>query len=183
MEPHFPTESSTLTAAAAGQRRYISTILAQKSWQCGRILAIFASWQFLAPPHRCRPLRCGAAPRQVGIPGNPNDSLCDGIADFFLACSASRRQRADWPSLEALQSAEAVITFSHFIPRPELYGGYHSMAKVMGCCEIDDELRACQATSHIFGHSHLPVDATVGTPRVRCGLCCCCFALNAFAFF
>ena len=52
-----------------------------------------------------------------------------------------------------------MLSFSHFIPRPELYSGFRSMGKVMGCCELDHHVRHCGATLHVFGHSHLPVDA------------------------
>eukprot|EP01052_Picozoa_sp_SAG31_P004085 SAG31_NODE_166_length_21670_cov_22.507719_3_plen_443_part_00 len=106
-------------------------------------------------------------PNSIGNPHEAHDSLHDGIADFFLSCSAGRREHPAWPGSDVLGAAEAVITFSHFIPRKELYSGFHSMSKVMGCCEIDDEVRACHSTVHIFGHSHLPVDCAAGSPEIR----------------
>ena len=83
---------------------------------------------------------------------DPHDSLHEGVAEFFLACNETRFTRADWPrellksppplsissadgdngagvsadvaeALEAEHPAELVLSFSHFVPRPELFQG------------------------------------------------------------
>ena len=48
-----------------------------------------------------------------------------------------------------------VITFSHFIPRPELFFGWPALAEVMGSKKIDEQLRQLRSTIHVFGHSHM----------------------------
>jgi hypothetical protein len=54
---------------------------------------------------------------------------------------------------------DTVITFSHFLPRTEL--PYHDaddfkyrQAKVVGCKEIDTQLRAAGSKVHVYGRSH-----------------------------
>eukprot|EP01062_Namystynia_karyoxenos_P070444 TRINITY_DN65818_c0_g1_i1.p1 TRINITY_DN65818_c0_g1~~TRINITY_DN65818_c0_g1_i1.p1 ORF type:complete len:466 (+),score=106.27 TRINITY_DN65818_c0_g1_i1:68-1399(+) len=115
-------------------------------------------------------------PEGVADPGCPSNSLHDGIADFFLslndavvpaACGAAEAAGAD------------VVSFSHFIPRPELYRGYPSLGRVMGCHEIETAVRRLGSRVHVFGHSHLDVDHSVrgcrylqnnlGYPRDRWG--------------
>ena len=104
-------------------------------------------------------------PEGIGSRSDPHLSTHPGIADFFLECNALRFERQDWPSATELAGATTIFSFSHFIPRPELYSGYHNMGKVMGCNELDHHVRHCGASVHIFGHSHLPVDATVSGVR------------------
>ena len=36
---------------------------------------------------------------------------------------------------------------------------------VMGCTQLDEQLRSCGSNMHVFGHSHLPVDTVVDGVR------------------
>ena len=51
-----------------------------------------------------------------------------------------------------------VVTFSHFVPRFELYRGFRGIVKVVGCPGIDTQARAAGSTLHVFGHTHLQVN-------------------------
>uniref|UniRef100_A0A7S4LHA6 Calcineurin-like phosphoesterase domain-containing protein n=1 Tax=Eutreptiella gymnastica TaxID=73025 RepID=A0A7S4LHA6_9EUGL len=95
-------------------------------------------------------------PPSIGNPDDPRNSNADGIADFFLELN-ERRLKGGPESRAGLQ----VVTFSHFLPRLELYGGWNALQKVMGCWELDQQLRSIGASFHVFGHSHIFVDRTI----------------------
>eukprot|EP00930_Biecheleria_cincta_P045158 TRINITY_DN31131_c0_g1_i1.p1 TRINITY_DN31131_c0_g1~~TRINITY_DN31131_c0_g1_i1.p1 ORF type:complete len:1233 (-),score=237.32 TRINITY_DN31131_c0_g1_i1:168-3830(-) len=49
-----------------------------------------------------------------------------------------------------------VLTFSHFLPLPELpYETMGKAAQAMGCEEIEDQLRQARSALHVYGHSTL----------------------------
>lgn len=50
------------------------------------------------------------------------------------------------------------VTFSHFIPREELFFGWSALREVMGSKRIDEQLRRLSPKVHVFGHSHMDVD-------------------------
>ncbi len=50
------------------------------------------------------------------------------------------------------------VTFSHFIPRDELFFGWPALREVMGSRRIDEVLRKLSPAVHVFGHSHMDVD-------------------------
>mmetsp|Transcript_57395 Transcript_57395/g.170795 ORF Transcript_57395/g.170795 Transcript_57395/m.170795 type:complete len:1558 (-) Transcript_57395:182-4855(-) len=54
-----------------------------------------------------------------------------------------------------------VVTMSHFVPRQECYPGPRRLCGVMGCREIEDQVRRAGASCHIFGHSHIAIDRVV----------------------
>jgi len=58
-----------------------------------------------------------------------------------------------------------VVTYSHFVPRPELYRGYSNLINVMGSTRVDVAARRWRASTHVFGHSHLNVDRVVDGVR------------------
>jgi len=58
-----------------------------------------------------------------------------------------------------------VLSFSHFVPRPELYRGRGDLGCVMGSLELQAQVEALAPALHVFGHSHLDVDACVGGCR------------------
>eukprot|EP00755_Sulcionema_specki_P008043 Sspe_Gene.39872::Locus_19222_Transcript_2_3_Confidence_0.500_Length_4696::g.39872::m.39872 len=114
-------------------------------------------------------------PPSVGDARKERNSLHDGIGDFFLSLNAPILRAAPaWHSKRA-----TVISFSHFIPRPELFSGYRRLGRVMGCTELDDQITVLDSTVHVFGHSHLDVDEVaegrryvqhnLGYPRDRSG--------------
>jgi Icc-related predicted phosphoesterase len=75
------------------------------------------------------------------------------IATFLLSCNALEK-------LEKLvEGKEArVVTFSHFLPREELFFGWPALREVMGCVRIDEQVRSLKSQVHVFGHSHMDVD-------------------------
>ncbi|XP_024542337.1 uncharacterized protein LOC9648112 isoform X2 [Selaginella moellendorffii] len=73
---------------------------------------------------------------------------------------------------EIRHSTERVITFSHFLPRPELCPEkrmlfYPNLPKVIGSDFLERRLRSIHGSSgnsgalHVFGHTHFSWDATV----------------------
>eukprot|EP00403_Amphidinium_massartii_P004130 CAMPEP_0178378556 /NCGR_PEP_ID=MMETSP0689_2-20121128/4489_1 /TAXON_ID=160604 /ORGANISM="Amphidinium massartii, Strain CS-259" /LENGTH=1144 /DNA_ID=CAMNT_0019998633 /DNA_START=59 /DNA_END=3493 /DNA_ORIENTATION=- len=97
--------------------------------------------------------------------GDSNDAQKHEIADFFLSLNERRLKIA--PTLEEQMQGSGtgrsssmlhLITFSHFVPRQECYPGRLQLGGVMGCREIEEQLRSCEAKCHVFGHSHIAVD-------------------------
>jgi predicted phosphodiesterase len=59
-----------------------------------------------------------------------------------------------------------VITFSHFVPRPELLPPVHSLRfkglpLVAGSMGIERQIRRIQPRVHVFGHTHIPADTVI----------------------
>ncbi len=75
------------------------------------------------------------------------------IATFLLSCNALSKLKG----LVDLSSAR-VATFSHFVPREELFFGWPALREVMGSTRIDEQVRSVNAQVHVFGHSHMDVD-------------------------
>ena len=108
---------------------------------------------------------------------NPRNSHAPGIAPFMSSLNAHclRTFRASSPDFA--RTVKTLVTYSHFVPRVELYRGTPSLLKVMGSKIIEDDIRAAarafapSAHVHVFGHSHLNVDTTVdGVRYVQCAL-------------
>mmetsp|Transcript_8368 Transcript_8368/g.11291 ORF Transcript_8368/g.11291 Transcript_8368/m.11291 type:complete len:533 (+) Transcript_8368:122-1720(+) len=117
-------------------------------------------------------------PEGVGCQSQPNNSLLESIADFMLQLNepaiVSRRGRTkstpscleeflpfpDYPggTFDDALPPPPVISFSHFIPWPELYHGNPFLKKVMGCEELGVQVEKLQSSVHVFGHSHLNLD-------------------------
>lgn len=77
-----------------------------------------------------------------------------------------------------------VISFSHFLPRPELlpdvdFLWFKGLPRVAGCHSIEKQIRDLGADVHVFGHSHIRRDLVIdgvryvqhhlGYPRERRG--------------
>jgi Icc-related predicted phosphoesterase len=63
-----------------------------------------------------------------------------------------------------------VITFSHFVPRPELvppvrYLRFRGLPLVAGSLELEEQIRAIQPRVHVFGHTHIPQDKVIDGVR------------------
>mmetsp|Transcript_148450 Transcript_148450/g.377577 ORF Transcript_148450/g.377577 Transcript_148450/m.377577 type:complete len:1830 (+) Transcript_148450:84-5573(+) len=121
--------------------------------------------------------------------GDTNDAQQHEIADFFAGLNARRINVAPARAVEALKraaieaelaamdapplqkkddkvdKAPSVISMSHFIPRQEVYPGPRRLCGVMGCREIEDQVRQVGARCHIFGHSHIACDREVDAIR------------------
>jgi len=96
-----------------------------------------------------------------------------GPASFFLSLN-------DCAVTEDCQAP--VITFSHFLPRPELMFWTEeefaatglapgdpqprfNFSRVAGCRELDDQIRALGSTLHVYGHQHRNRDRLIDGVR------------------
>lgn len=64
------------------------------------------------------------------------------------------------PPAQKVRPARKVITFSHFVPRPDLVPVYvprkHRMLNpVLGSTLLERQLRQLNSTLHVYGHSHI----------------------------
>ncbi|HEX8907532.1 MAG TPA: metallophosphoesterase [Longimicrobiaceae bacterium] len=72
------------------------------------------------------------------------------------------------PHLRAFDAP--VVTFSHFVPRPDLippvrWLRFKGLPLVAGSREIEAQLRRAGAVVHVFGHTHIPEDRVVDGVR------------------
>ncbi|HEX6040348.1 metallophosphoesterase [Longimicrobium sp.] len=63
-----------------------------------------------------------------------------------------------------------VVTFSHFVPRPELvpsvkYLRFRGLPLVAGSLGIEEQIRVIQPRVHVFGHTHIPEDRVLDGVR------------------
>ena len=63
-----------------------------------------------------------------------------------------------------------VITFSHFVPRPELVPPvrclrFRGLPLVAGSAGIEEQVRRIRPRVHVFGHTHIPVDEVIDGVR------------------
>ena len=88
------------------------------------------------PPDKMIEIFDGACkwPASVGDAANPRNSLCDNIGDFFLALNEHVLKHL---VMTPLSGPGTVMSFSHFIPRPELFPGYRKLNRVMGTRTLD----------------------------------------------
>ena len=82
------------------------------------------------------------------------------FARFHDASSSSSSSSSSNGS-GTIDDDDIVVTYSHFLPRPELYRGYANLWNVMGSTTIDDDARRWSSSAHVFGHSHLNVDRVI----------------------
>ncbi|MCA1557787.1 MAG: metallophosphoesterase [Acidobacteria bacterium] len=59
-----------------------------------------------------------------------------------------------------------VISFSHFLPRPDLLPSrehlkFKNLPKVSGCVSLDEQIRRLKSIIHVFGHSHINLDRII----------------------
>ena len=62
---------------------------------------------------------------------------------------------------------DKVITYSHFLPRIDLMPGYvpcvnRLLYPVLGSARLDRQLRRLGADTHVYGHSHINRNVTIG---------------------
>jgi predicted phosphodiesterase len=79
---------------------------------------------------------------------------------LFLAMNEPRVHPYDAP----------VVTFSHFVPRPDLVPRvealrFKGLAKVAGSEGIEAQIRRIGAAVHVFGHTHITEDRTIDGVR------------------
>ena len=103
----------------------------------------------------------------------PSFDGCSNPAEFFLSLNDLSNGDDD---------SSPVITFSHFLPRPELMfwtedefaaTGLQAIdpqprfnfSRVAGCRELDEQIRALGSSLHIYGHQHRNRDRTLDGVR------------------
>jgi len=82
------------------------------------------------------------------------------VDQAFLQMNEPRVHRYDGP----------VITFSHFVPRPELlpptrYLRFKGLPLVAGSLGIEAQIRRIQPRVHVYGHTHIPQDTVIDGVR------------------
>jgi predicted MPP superfamily phosphohydrolase len=82
------------------------------------------------------------------------------VSEYFLNLNQARIREYD----------SAVITLSHFLPRPELLPeverlSFKGLPLVAGALGLDRQIRAVNAVIHVFGHSHIDFDRMIGGVR------------------
>jgi predicted phosphodiesterase len=105
------------------------------------------------------------------VAGEGVEAELDGWADRYFCRWPEGFGRVDEALLELnaphLHAYDApVITFSHFVPRPELvppvrYLRFRGLPLVAGSLGIERQVRRVGAQVHVFGHTHIPFDLTV----------------------
>jgi hypothetical protein len=78
------------------------------------------------------------------------------VSKYFLDLNESRIKEYDGP----------VITLSHFLPRRELLPAvekliFKGLPQVAGALALDRQIRALNAVTHVFGHSHIDFDQVI----------------------
>src|SRR5262245_56574657 len=78
------------------------------------------------------------------------------VSEYFLKLNESRIKEYDG----------SVITLSHFLPRRELLPAverlsFKGLPLVAGAPALDRQIRALNATVHVFGHSHIDFDQEI----------------------
>ena len=66
-----------------------------------------------------------------------------------------------------------VVSFSHFLPAPELHMGYRTLEHIEGSLDLRDQIRALHAAAgkgasphvHCFGHTHFSIDRRIDGVR------------------
>ena len=84
-----------------------------------------------------------------------------GTLDRRLACAPASEARKD----RQQKDGPFVISFSHFVSRQECYPGPRRLCGVMGCKEIEHQVRRVGARCHVFGHSHIACDRELDSVR------------------
>jgi Icc-related predicted phosphoesterase len=82
------------------------------------------------------------------------------VDEAFLRMNEPRVRTYDAP----------VITFSHFVPRPELvppvrYLRFKGLPLVAGSTGIEAQIRRIGSRVHVFGHTHIPKDEVIDDVR------------------
>ena len=110
-------------------------------------------------------------PSFINPPSEARNSHSPAIGAFMRAVNDRVLDRFQDAALDQNSPIKHVITYSHFIPRSELYRGTYDLVHVMGSCRIDADAKKWKSTVHVFGHSHLNVDRCVdGVRYIQCAL-------------
>ena len=82
------------------------------------------------------------------------------VSEYFINLNESRIKEYDGP----------VITLSHFLPRRELPPAveklsFRGLPLVAGAPALDRQIRALNAVTHVFRHSHIDFDQMIDGVR------------------
>ena len=82
------------------------------------------------------------------------------VSSYFIQLNEPNIRRYDGP----------VISFSHFLPRPELLPPrrnlrFKSLPKVAGSTSVENQIRRLGSSIHVFGHSHINYDCVLDGVR------------------
>jgi predicted phosphodiesterase len=109
--------------------------------------------------------------------GRPTETLLQSWADFG-ACRWEAHEGPEQVTRKFLAlnkhytrtAAQTLISFSHFLPRIDLMPTFvppHAQAlyPVLGTMYLDEQVRRLGSDIHVYGHSHLNRDVTLGHTR------------------
>ena len=127
------------------------------------LLTRWADFTACSWPSSVKPIKCSADAflKQTELDQN----LCK----YFLAANTSMLKHHARPFESSIDQADIVsttLTFSHFMPRidimPEFIPAVHQQVyPVLGCNQLDNQLRQLASDIHVYGHSHVNRDETI----------------------
>eukprot|EP00808_Paulinella_micropora_P013457 g61778.t1 len=79
------------------------------------------------------------------------------LSGFWLALNEKMIQAAE----SRTDNPPVCISFSHFLPRADLYYGRQDLLRVMGAPQLDAQIRRLRSRVHVYGHSHLQGDLCI----------------------
>ena len=82
------------------------------------------------------------------------------VCRYFLDMNEAKIKAYDAP----------VISFSHFLPRPDLLPPrerlkFKNLPQVSGCSDLETQIRRLKSVVHVFGHSHIRRDCVLDDVR------------------
>ena len=99
-------------------------------------------------------------------------STSAGVARLFARCNEELLRQALGTEEGAVAAARghSVVSFSHFLPRPELHRTHPSaladrLGDVEGSLLLGAQVLRLAPAAHVFGHTHFSIDVTLGATR------------------
>lgn len=99
----------------------------------------------------------------------------EGWADFYFCKWPERvtdvcRYFLDMNEVKIRPYDAPVISFSHFLPRPDLLPPRHrlkfkKLPQVSGCSSLENQIRRLKSVAHVYGHSHINRDCVLDGVR------------------
>lgn len=96
---------------------------------------------------------------------NSTQHHATGICQYFTRFNA--RQLAQFKVDHGDINPSYTITLSHFLPRRDLIGMtiLPTLPFVVGCIDLEKQVRDLQSQCHVFGHTHIDWDKTIDGVR------------------
>ena len=99
-------------------------------------------------------------------------STSAGVARLFARCNEELLRQALGTEEGAAVAARGhdMVSFSHFLPRPELHRTHPSaladrLGDVEGSLLLGAQVLRLAPAAHVFGHTHFSIDVTLGATR------------------